>query len=327
MKKTIVLTMLVLFIFAAGCGMAPGREIFLSAHENILGLHSVYYSKGRITFKFDDTYAKTDDDGYVDFIGLIRNGSRQDMDQVSVCIVAGDDIIFQEGKTDFDSTGLTLSANVGDVDKEITYLLIGYGDWKYGIDLRQPVYIERYSFTPVKVEKYGDHVYCPDYLFAEDEKANKRLVSTIRSQGRFQYTDIFVYDFQYFESDDSGTVYAHGYVNGAVVDALSYHANSNVVRGSPPGFFRDHNTYILPPEIDPDTSDLIDPEHYIMKLIMYIRQSENEYLSISNYPFSGTYILKYDVSSDYLYFEFVLNRGISLYVDAHTGEISDTLKK
>jgi hypothetical protein len=325
MKKTIVLTMLVLFMFAAGCGMAPGKMIYMSAHENILGLHSVYYGNGRITLKFDDTYAKTDDGDYIDFIGLIRNGSQQDKDQVSVCIVAGDDILFQEGKTDYDSAGLTFSANVGNIENEITYLLISYGDWKYGIDLIKPVFVERYNFTPVKVEKYGYHVYCPDYLFTEDEKANKRLVSIIKSQGRFQYTDIFVYRFQYFAPEDSGTVYAYGYVNGAVVDALSYHANSTVERGDVPGFTRDHNIHLLPPEIDPDTSDLIVPERYIPELIMYIRQ--NEIPHASSDLLSGTYILKYDVSSDFLFFEFVSDRSVSLYIDAHTGEISDTLMR
>ena len=77
--------------------------------------------------------------------------------------------------------------------------------------------------------------------------------------------------------------------------------------------------------IDSDTSDLIDPERYIPELIMYIRQ--NEIPHDSSDLLSGTYILKYDVSSDFLYFEFVSDRSVSLYIDAHTGEISDTLMR
>ena len=98
MKKTIVLTMLVLLMFVAGCGPVPWKDFYQSHAENIIGLECVYYRNGRLTFKFDEKYAKTDDDGYRDSIGLIRNGNQQDKAQVSACVITGEDVIFPEGK-------------------------------------------------------------------------------------------------------------------------------------------------------------------------------------------------------------------------------------
>lgn len=37
----------------------------------------------------------------------------------------------------------------------------------------------------------------------------------------------------------------------------------------------------------------------------------------------GTYILKYSIPNDRLYYEFILNRYTRIDVDAHTGEIFD----
>ena len=59
MKKSIVLTLLILLVFTTGCGLMPGTELYLSQTLNILGLWSVYYKTGRITFKFDESYAHT----------------------------------------------------------------------------------------------------------------------------------------------------------------------------------------------------------------------------------------------------------------------------
>ena len=317
--------MLVLLMFVAGCGPVPWKDFYQSHAENIIGLECVYYRNGRLTFKFDEKYAKTDDDGYRDFIGLIRNGNQQDKAQVSACVITGEDVIFPEGKAVFDSTGLTISFNAENIEKEITFLLIGYGDWRYGIDFREQNYVEPYNIAPAKVEKYGYHVYCPDYLFDEDERKNKCIVDCIKSNGRFQYTDIFIYDYQYFAPDNTVTVYAHGYANGAVVESLNYHANSTVLRGDYPRFYRDPVAYESDPVLDPDTSDLIDPERIIPEVIMHIRHRESGVYWGSRYPFCGVCLLKYDVSSDYLYYEFMFDGRASLYVDAHTGEISDTL--
>lgn len=192
----------------------PGTELYLSQTLNILGLWSVYYKTGRITFKFDESYALTGDENYI--------------------------------------------------GKDIYYILITHKERQFGIDVEDPHYFEQYNIKPITVEKYSYHVYCPDYLFSDNEKINKSLINCIESQGRFQYTDIYVYDYQYFASDNDVTVYAYGYSNGAVVDSLNYHANTNNPRGYVPGFIRDPVTRGPDPVLDPDTTDLIDPELYVL---------------------------------------------------------------
>ena len=321
MKKTIVLTLIILFVFSTGCGMMSGTEIYQSQTLNALGLQSVYYEKERITLKFDEAYALTGDENYYDFISIIRNGDQQDKEQVRVYVFCGEDEIYQGHDAVFDSSKLTISFSFDDIQKDINYILITHKQRQFGIDVEDPHYFEQYNIKPITVEKYCNHVYCPDYLFTENEKINKSLINCIESQGRFQYSDIYVYDYQYFASDNDVTVYAYGYANGAVVDSLNYHANTSNPRGSVPGFIRDSATRGADPVLDPDTTDLIDPESYIPELIMIIRGYKDIIHQSRSDHVYGTYLLKYETSSDMLYFEYIINDHILIDVDAHTGEI------
>lgn len=229
MKKSIVLTLLILFVFTTGCGLMPGTELYLSQTLNVLGLWSVYYKTGRITIKFDESYALTGDENYYDLISLIRNGDQQDKDQMAVYVFCGEDDIYQGHDAVFDSSKLTISFSIDDIGKDIYYILITHKERQFGIDVEDPHYFEQYNIKPITVEKYCNHVYCPDYLFTDNEKINKSLINCIESQGRFQYTDI-----------------DHAYC---------------------------------------------------------------------------TYLLKYETSSDRLYFEYIINDHFLIDVDAHTGEI------
>ena len=321
MKKSIVLTLLILLVFTTGCGLMPGTELYLSQTLNILGLWSVYYKTGRITFKFDESYALTGDENYYDLISLIRNGDQQDKDQMAVYVFCSENDIYQGREAIFDSSKLTISFSIDDIGKDIYYILITHKERQFGIDVEDPHYFEQYNIKPITVEKYSYHVYCPDYLFSDNEKINKSLINCIESQGRFQYTDIYVYDYQYFASDNDVTVYAYGYSNGAVVDSLNYHANTNNPRGYVPGFIRDPVTRGPDPVLDPDTNDLIDPELYVPVLIRFIRDYKDIVRQSRSDHVYGTYLLKYELSSDMLFYEFIINDHFLIDVDAHTGEI------
>lgn len=321
MKKSIVLTLLILLVFTTGCGLMPGTELYLSQTLNILGLWSVYYKTGRITFKFDESYALTGDENYYDLISLIRNGDQQDKDQMDVYVFCGEDDIYQGHDAVFDSSKLTICFSIDDIGKDIYYILITHKERQFGIDVEDPHYFEQYNIKPITVEKYSYHVYCPDYLFSDNEKINKSLINCIESQGRFQYTDIYVYDYQYFASDNDVTVYAYGYSNGAVVDSLNYHANTNNPRGYVPGFIRDPVTRGPDPVLDPDTTDLIDPELYVPVLIRFIRDYKDIVRQSRSDHVYGTYLLKYELSPDMLFYEFIINDHFLVDVDAHTGEM------
>ena len=301
--------------------MMSGTEIYLSQTFNILGLLSFYYKKDCITLKFDEAYALTGDENYYDFISIIRNGNQQDKEQVRVYVFCGEDDIYQGHDAVFDSSKLTISFSVDDIGKDINYILITHKERQFGIDVEDPHYFEQYNVMPITVEKYSNHVYCPDYLFTDNEKINKSLINCIESQGRFQYTDIYVYDYQYFASDNDVTVYAYGYANGAVVDSLNYHANTTNPRGSVPGFIWDPATRGQDPVLDPDTTDLIDPELFVPVLIRFIRDYKDIVRQSRSDHVYGTYLLKYELSSDMLFYEFIINDHFLIDVDAQTGEI------
>ena len=312
--------MIILLLFAAGCTMPVGKEIYLSHGENISGLYAVYCKNGCITLKFDENYVNKDDDDYCDLIGFISNSSRQENDTLSLYAMAEDGSVFKGSKKTFDSKRLTASFNIDYKGKDISYILICYEGIQYGLDISKQNYPEIFNIEPVTVEKYGNHVYCPDYLFADDEKINKCLIDCIESNGRYQYTDIFICDYQYFAPDNSITVYAHGYADGAVIDNIDFHANSTVGYEGP-CFYRDPVTREPYPEISFDTSGLEDPEMYFLKALRYIRQNtDKKELNIYN-PVYGRYQLKYNLLTDSLHYEFIFNGRQLADVDANTGEI------
>ncbi len=236
MKKSIVLTLLILLVFTTGCGLMPGTDLYLSQTLNILGLWSVYYKTGRITFKFDESYALTGDENYYDLISLIRNGDQQDKDQMAVYVFCGEDDIYQGHDAVFDSSKLTICFSIDDIGKDIYYILITHKERQFGIDVEDLHYFEQYNIKPITVEKYSYHVYCPDYLY-------------------------------------------------------------------------------------PDTTDLIDPELYVPVLIRFIRDYKDIVRQSRSDHVYGTYLLKYEISSDTLFYEYIINDNFLIDVDAHTGEM------
>ena len=324
MKKTVVLTMIVLFLFATGCTFPAGKEIYLSHTANITGLYAVYYKDGCITLRFDEKYVRNDDVAYCDFTGLIRDGDQQEKDLLSLYAMTGDGSVFTGSSKTFDSSGLTVSFDIDYTGNDITYILICYKDIQYGLDIIKQKYPELYNIRSVTVEQYCDHVYCPDYLFTEDEKINKCIIDCMESEGKDLKTDVYICDYHYFAPDNSVTLYAYGYVNGAVVEYIAYHANSDdVCKFDEPEFIRDPVTHIPDPVIDPDTTDLSDPGLCFLKAVWYIRNNTDEELYTGDSPVFGRYLLKYDISTDSLYYEFLLCNRILISVDANTLEITD----
>ena len=320
-RKTVILTMLIMVLFTSGCVQSYGKKICLSPNDNIIGLSAIYYKNGLITLKFDDAYAKFEDEDYIDFIGFIRNGDQQIRDQLSVHIVCSDDHIYHGCDAVFDSAKLTACFNVDDINEDMKYFMIDYDDLQIGIDLEEMRYLEQYNISPVTVEKYGDHIYCPDYLFTDDKKANQSLKDFIEFQGGYTHEDIFIYEYEYYAPDNSGTAYAYGYANGAVVDYINYYAYSKRDAWDVPGFIRSPSSPAPDYELDPDTSDLIDPELLIPKVIMFLREDKDFMKYIRSNTFCGTYLLKYDLMSDSLYYEYPIENRYNANVDANTGEI------
>ena len=145
--------MIILLLFAAGCTMPAGKEIYLSHGENISGLYAVYCKNGCITLKFDENYVNKDDDDYCDLIGFISNSDRQENDTLSLYAMAEDGSVFKGSKKTFDSKGLMASFNIDYKGKDISYILICYEGIQYGLDISKQNYPEIFNIEPVTVEK------------------------------------------------------------------------------------------------------------------------------------------------------------------------------
>ena len=143
----------------------------------------------------------------------------------------------------------------------------------------------------------------------------------IEFQGGYTREDIFIYEYEYYAPDNSGTAYAYGYANGTVVDYINYYAYSKRDAWDVPGFIRSPSSPAPDYELDPDTSDLIDPELLIPKVIMFLREDKDFMKYIRSNTFCGTYLLKYDLMSDSLYYEYTIENRYNADVDANTGEI------
>ena len=190
---------------------------------------------------------------------------------------------------------------------------------KDDIDKQRPIPDTGLS-TDIEAEKIGligKHIYYSENsLFSEkrSEKQNASIREYLESVDKGLNEDVYVTNCMYYPSNDRIDISASAYVNGVVLSYFPYKASTENDDGMVQKFSRMERP-------DLDTSDLIDPEDMIADVRSLALQNTDKMCMDRDDAIYGTYLLKYDIETDRMFYEYTLNRWSYVNVDAKTGEI------
>lgn len=174
------------------------------------------------------------------------------------------------------------------------------------------------GIEPEKIGRIGDHIYYPEKsLFSEKrtEEQNASIRKYLETAERELDEDLYVTQCMYYPAQERIEISASAYVDGAVVSYFPYTASSDNDKGFVQKFSRMERP-------DPDTSGLPDPDQFVPDVRAFALQNTDKMLMDRGDAVYGTYLLKYDMETERLFYEFTLNRWSYVNVDAKTGEIT-----
>ena len=169
-----------------------------------------------------------------------------------------------------------------------------------------------------KIGLIGKHVYYSENsLFSEkrSEEQNASIRKYIESLDKNLNEDVYITSCMYYPSTERIDISASAYVNGVVLSYFPYKASTEDDDGMVQKFSR-----MVRPDID--TSDLKDPEELIADVKAFALQNTDDMCMDRGDAIYGTYLLKYDMETESLFYEYTLNRWSYVNVDAKTGEIT-----
>ena len=178
-----------------------------------------------------------------------------------------------------------------------------------------------FEIKPIVFKKFGKHIYYQEGKFFTNEQyqgQNEAVRKCFEDKDSEETQDIYVYNYIADGRDGKVTdiqLYGRGYVNGIIVENKGYYAQyvSKVKH-----FTR---MYSVGRKHTPRRSSAVDPKKIFPKVAeLACKNKHSMYMDQGNKIY-GTYLLKYNDSSDYLYYDFIINRYSSVRVNARTGEI------
>ena len=173
------------------------------------------------------------------------------------------------------------------------------------------------DITCEQIGTIGDHIYYPENLFLSEgysEEQKETVKSYLESLDKTLDEDVYITLCMYYPMHDRIDVSATAYVNGVVLSYFPYTATSQNDKGLVQKFSR-----MTRPELD--TSGLLNPEKLIPSVKEFASHNTDKMYMDRNDTIYGTYLLKYDMEKEKLYYEYTLNRWSYVNVDAKTGEI------
>lgn len=173
------------------------------------------------------------------------------------------------------------------------------------------------DITCEEIRTIGDHIYYPENLLISDNYSEEQIEtvkSYLESLDKTLDEDVYITLCMYYPMHERIDVSATAYVNGVVLSYFPYTATSQNDKGLVQKFSR-----MTRPELD--TSGLLDPEKLIPSVKDFASQNTDKMYMDHKDTIYGTYLLKYDMEKETLYYEYTLNRWSFVNVDAKTGEI------
>ena len=173
------------------------------------------------------------------------------------------------------------------------------------------------DIKPGRIGRIGKHIYYPeDTFFSEKrtEEQNEYIKSYLESIDKMLDEDVYATYYMYYPTQERVEVSANAYVDGVILSYFPYTASTD----NDEGFFQKLSRMVRP-EID--TSGRLNPKKLIPDVKAYALQNKDDMYMDQGDTIYGTYLLKYDMEDERLYYEFTLNRWSYVNVDAKTGEI------
>lgn len=181
-----------------------------------------------------------------------------------------------------------------------------------------------FEIKPFVFKKFGEHIYYPEGMFFTDEQysgQNEVMRKCFEDKDSEETLNVYVYNYIVNGRDGKVTdiqLYGREYVNGIIVEDKGFYAQSvSKVK---------HFTrmYALKRQHTPRRSSAVDPKKIFPKVAEFACRNKHYMYKGKENKITGTYILKYNDSSNYLYYDFILNHYSYIRVNARTGEIDQS---
>ena len=169
--------------------------------------------------------------------------------------------------------------------------------------------------------RIGDHLVYSYNLFEGPGKkttdAEKQdMIEYLEKVDRDLDVDLFITGHIIMSADGSHRFYAKQYVNGAVVEDVTFSTDYNDPK---PNIVLLEDS--LPPVSDIDTSGLVDAASLIPEVIARAETHASELNDHNKKGVYGDYLLTYDPVNDILAYDFRVNEYSSIVFDAKTGRV------
>ncbi|MCR5799699.1 MAG: hypothetical protein K6G69_06435 [Lachnospiraceae bacterium] len=181
----------------------------------------------------------------------------------------------------------------------------------------KPDITDKPDITAEPIGCIGNHVYYPENMFLSEgrsEEQNAAIKSYLESLDKTLDEDVYITLCMDYPAYGRIDVSATAYVNGVVLSYFPYTATTENDKGLVQKFSR-----MVRPELD--TSGLLDPNELIPSVKAFASQNTDKMYMDRGDTIYGTYLLKYDMEKEKLYYEYTLNEWSYVNVDARSGEI------
>ena len=173
------------------------------------------------------------------------------------------------------------------------------------------------DITGEQIETIGDHIYYPEKMFLSEgysRQQEETIKSYLETLDKTLNEDVYITLCMYYPGHERIDVSATAYVNGVILSYFPYTATTENDKGLIQKFSK-----MTRPELD--TSNLLDPKKLIPSVKAFALPNTDKMYMDREDTIYGTYLLKYDMEKEKLYYEYTLNRYSFVNVDAKTGEI------
>lgn len=178
-----------------------------------------------------------------------------------------------------------------------------------------------FEIKPLVFKKFGEHIYYLEDKFFKEEKyngQNETMRKCFEDKDSEEVTDICLIDYIVDGRDGKVTdiqLYGREYIDGILVDDKPYYAQSvSKVKHFTRMFAvrRQHN---------PNRLLSVDPEKIFPKVAELACKNKHSMMMNRGNLIYGTYVLKFNDTQNYLYYEFTLNTYSTIKVNAKNGKI------
>ena len=178
-----------------------------------------------------------------------------------------------------------------------------------------------FEIKPLVFKKFGEHIYYLEDKFFKEEKyngQNETMRKCFEDKDSEEVTDICLINYIVDGRDGKVTdiqLYGREYIDGILVDDKPYYAQS---ASKVKHFTR---MFAMKRQHNPNRLISVDPEKIFPKVAELACKNKYSMMMNRGNLIYGTYVLKFNDTQNYLYYEFTLNTYTTIKVNAKNGKI------